>query len=609
MAHTVIRFQVAGLSGTVTSAKLRLFVNNPSTDGPAISRSTGAWTESGVTWNNRPAPPVPSLGDLGAVNTGSWVEYNLTSTITANGTYDFVLTTGSADGMTFHSREGTQHPQPWWPRRTTDPDPDPDPSPASSVNVTLTPPPGVTGSQRVNFAVPLAAGQLTDPNQRARARGRRRAARGAPRARALIPTAAFAACRSRSRPTVERRHDPRRSGIGETPTTAALSLVAVSTTLDPADGTHGPARVGAPAGGVAVGERRRRPAGPRGRRRGHRARRVGRRLRLRTNRHRHAFLPLAEQQGRLALRSRHRDVPRLRATRRSRRRSSPRIARPRSIATASPAPARATRIGVPGAVERPQVPLHAEPGDPLPADRRRSVPRERRGRRDARRRRCGPARATPAATDFWTERHAGFALLAYEWARDRHRRQAAELERARRRRGRRVPRDAGDATRRAGPIPTRAASRTPPTAHGEGYGTWGCSPWMSAILADGLDAYATETRRRRRATAARAAIVKLGTIIARDGRDSTGKPYYWMGVGSGRRRGRRLRRALGRVGVRRRDGVAPRRQDRRDARRPPPTQLVAGLQAHGEVAAHAQLQLAVPERRRAVLPAVGAAVG
>ena len=29
-------------------------------------------------------------------------------------------------------------------------------------------------------------------------------------------------------------------------------------------------------------------------------------------------------------------------------------------------------------------------------------------------------------------------------------------------------------------------------AHAEDFGTWGCSPWMSAILADGLDAYATE---------------------------------------------------------------------------------------------------------------------
>jgi hypothetical protein len=67
-------------------------------------------------------------------------------------------------------------------------------------------------------------------------------------------------------------------------------------------------------------------------------------------------------------------------------------------------------------------------------------------------------------------------------------------------------------------------------AHGESYGTWGCSPWMSAILADGLDAYATE-RGGQQAADARASIVKLGRIIARDGRGSGSKPYYWLGIG------------------------------------------------------------------------------
>jgi hypothetical protein len=66
-------------------------------------------------------------------------------------------------------------------------------------------------------------------------------------------------------------------------------------------------------------------------------------------------------------------------------------------------------------------------------------------------------------------------------------------------------------------------------AHGEDWGTWGCSPWMSAILAEGLDAYASEGGTS--AAGARQAIVKLGRILARDGRDSSGKPFYWMGIG------------------------------------------------------------------------------
>jgi hypothetical protein len=67
-------------------------------------------------------------------------------------------------------------------------------------------------------------------------------------------------------------------------------------------------------------------------------------------------------------------------------------------------------------------------------------------------------------------------------------------------------------------------------AAGEPYGYFGCSPWLSAILADGLDAYATE-RGGAEAAASRTALIKLGRILARDGRDASGKPFYWMGVG------------------------------------------------------------------------------
>lgn len=130
---------------------------------------------------------------------------------------------------------------------------------------------------------------------------------------------------------------------------------------------------------------------------------------------------------------------------------------------------------------------------------------------------------------FWTERHAGFALLAYVWARTVTDDQAAVLDQ----------RAKSYVDAYLAMQATQPASWTDPdarcfahtaAAHGEDYGTWGCSPWMSAILAEGLDAYATEVRGAG-AKAAREAIVKLGKILARDGLDRTGKPYYWMGLG------------------------------------------------------------------------------
>lgn len=131
---------------------------------------------------------------------------------------------------------------------------------------------------------------------------------------------------------------------------------------------------------------------------------------------------------------------------------------------------------------------------------------------------------------FWTERHAGFALLAYVWAATVSDDKAARFL------------DLADKAV-AGYLETQ---NTYPTnykdpdarcfahdaeAHGEDYGYYGCSPWMSAILADGLDAYARE-RGGEAADGARASIVKLGRMIARDGRDKEGRPFYWMGVGT-----------------------------------------------------------------------------
>jgi hypothetical protein len=133
-------------------------------------------------------------------------------------------------------------------------------------------------------------------------------------------------------------------------------------------------------------------------------------------------------------------------------------------------------------------------------------------------------------SDFWTERHAGFGLLAYEWAAivsdDRAATFAGYSQTAV---------DAYLAAQNGFPTNyTDTGARCfahQASAHGESYGYVGCSPWMSAILADGLDAYQRRVGGSR-ATAVKQSLVKLGRIIARDGRDSTGRPFYWMGVGT-----------------------------------------------------------------------------
>jgi hypothetical protein len=134
-------------------------------------------------------------------------------------------------------------------------------------------------------------------------------------------------------------------------------------------------------------------------------------------------------------------------------------------------------------------------------------------------------------SDFWTERHAGFGLLAYVWARIVTDDMGVALETAAS--GAVNAYIAIQATMATtySDASTRCFAHSPAAAGESFAGQWGCSPWLSAIVADALDQFATETGGAA-ATNARSSIVKLGKAIATQGRDSSGKPYYWMGVGS-----------------------------------------------------------------------------
>ena len=132
--------------------------------------------------------------------------------------------------------------------------------------------------------------------------------------------------------------------------------------------------------------------------------------------------------------------------------------------------------------------------------------------------------------EFWTERHAGFALLAHEWAArvtdDRMSQIAARA-------------DAAVSAFLAAQMATRFGQTATDArcfahtaaAHGESWGGSGCSPWMSSILADALDAHAHRVGGTRAAEIANA-LERLGRILAREGRDSSGKPLYWLGIGT-----------------------------------------------------------------------------
>ena len=103
-----LKFELSGLSGTVASAKLRVYVKNPSASGGSVAKMSDTnWSETGVTYDTRPAAAGdgPLLATIGAVSSGQWVEFDVTAAVTGNGTVSFRLKSTDSDAVHYASRE------------------------------------------------------------------------------------------------------------------------------------------------------------------------------------------------------------------------------------------------------------------------------------------------------------------------------------------------------------------------------------------------------------------------------------------------------------------------------------------------------------------------
>ena len=148
-----LKFVVTG-TGTITDATLRMFVTEASEGFSVCTHPTTSWTETGLTWNNRPADSGIDcfVSDFGGTPAGQWESWDVPD-VTANGTYTFVVVgkeTGSGfnDRVQFSSREGANPPQliiergiPPSPTPTSTPTPTPTPTPSPTPTATATPTP------------------------------------------------------------------------------------------------------------------------------------------------------------------------------------------------------------------------------------------------------------------------------------------------------------------------------------------------------------------------------------------------------------------------------------------------------------------------------------
>ena len=104
--ESYLRFQLAGIGGRVVSAKLRLTATADGTlDGPALYSAGTAWTETGLTWANRPPRGAVAVADAGAIPAGTSVEYDARALVNGNGALNLALATAVKDNVDFASRE------------------------------------------------------------------------------------------------------------------------------------------------------------------------------------------------------------------------------------------------------------------------------------------------------------------------------------------------------------------------------------------------------------------------------------------------------------------------------------------------------------------------
>ena len=91
-----LRFVVAGVSGTVARARVRLYVTAGAGESATLYSASNAyaggsepWTESGLTWSNADLEGT-EIGTF-ALTAGQWVEVDVTDEVGGNGTYAFAM--------------------------------------------------------------------------------------------------------------------------------------------------------------------------------------------------------------------------------------------------------------------------------------------------------------------------------------------------------------------------------------------------------------------------------------------------------------------------------------------------------------------------------------
>ncbi len=106
ITNSYLRFDIQGLSGTVSKATLRVYSKSKSTAGYKVNIvADTSWGEGSITYKNAPALGSQA-GVSGSFASGVWTTVDITPFITGNGTISLALSGLNSTAVSYVSREG-----------------------------------------------------------------------------------------------------------------------------------------------------------------------------------------------------------------------------------------------------------------------------------------------------------------------------------------------------------------------------------------------------------------------------------------------------------------------------------------------------------------------
>lgn len=106
-----LRFTVTGLTGAPGKVTLNVYTYSKSSVGLQVWTADSGWSETGMTYRTAPALSSSPVASIPSFATNTWSSIDVSSVVTANGTYTFAVTTADTGGKQEGSREGGTPPR------------------------------------------------------------------------------------------------------------------------------------------------------------------------------------------------------------------------------------------------------------------------------------------------------------------------------------------------------------------------------------------------------------------------------------------------------------------------------------------------------------------